>query len=143
MKNLRRVASPRRPICRRPDLNSRGSCSCQHASEYRSNQGGHRRTSRVRTSFGSGTGSSAHARPGYLTLVGAEPRLQQKHTRTCLLALWRVMANRLCLVSTDTYVGADTRTDGLLVAPSVSPLMASTRMDGLIFKVLMVTSHSR
>lgn len=69
----------------------------------------------------------------------------QKYACRCLLALWlwQVIANRLCLVSTDTYGWCWHRDRWAARCPLGLPLMASTRMDGPIFKVSHLTFSLR
>lgn len=133
-----------RPICWRPDRNSGGFCSCRHISGSRSNQGGDRQTPQLRRRSNSGSESTSPARAESNPRQGGGSLGAQEYACRCLLALWlwQVIANRLCLVSTDTYGGCWHVDRWVPRWPPGLPLMASTRMDGLIFKVLLVASHS-
>lgn len=123
-----------------------GFCSCRHISGSRSNQGGDRQTPQLRRRSNSGSESTSPARAESNPRQGGGSLGAQEYACRCLLALWlwlwQVIANRLCLVSTDTYGGCWHVDRWVPHWPPGLPLMASTRMNGLIFKVLLVASHS-
>lgn len=72
--------------------------------------------------FNSGSESISHPPEEKLALLRAEAGWERRNRRADVreLWLWQVIANRLCLVSTDTYGRCWHRDRWLLVAPSLS-----------------------